>query len=85
MSKQKFDYSFFYLLGLEDQFSPTEDVDSLPFESPRCGRKRLFSEVSITVTSNHLDVASYINSVRKSLVASCVCVWLKFERVFSMH
>ena len=55
MSAQKFVYSFLYLLGLEDQFSPTEDVDSLPFESPRRGRKRLFSEASITMTSNHLD------------------------------
>ena len=25
-SKQMFDYSFLYLLGLEDQFSGTEDV-----------------------------------------------------------
>ena len=74
MSKQKFDYGFVYFLSLEDQFSPTEDVDSLLFESPRRGRKRLFSEVCITVTSNHLDIASYMNCVHKSLVASCVCV-----------
>ena len=31
------------------------------------------------MTSNHLD----ISFVWKSLVASCVCVWLKFERTFS--
>ena len=31
------------------------------------------------MTSDHLD----ISSVWKSLVASCVCVWLKFERAFS--
>ena len=27
-SKQRFDYSFLYLLGLEDQFSATKDVDT---------------------------------------------------------
>ena len=52
-----FDYSFLYLIDLEDQFSATEDVDSLPYESPQCGRKRPFLEVSITVTRNHLDIA----------------------------
>ena len=26
VSKQKFDYSFLYLLGLEDQFSATKNV-----------------------------------------------------------
>ena len=56
MSKQKFDYTFLYLRGLEDKFSAMEDIDSLPFESPQRGRKRLFSEVSITVTSNHLNL-----------------------------
>ena len=70
MGKQKYDrdYSFLYLLGLEDQFSATEDVDSLPFESPQRGRKRPFSEVSITVTSNHLA------SVVAIAVCVCVCV-----------
>ena len=85
MSKQKSDYSFFYLLGLKDQFSPAEDVDSLPFGSPWHRRKHPFSEVSITVTSNHLNIASSINSVHKSLLASCVHVWLKFECAFSTH
>ena len=85
MSKQKFNYSFFYLLGLEKQFSPMEDVDSLPSESPWRGRKFLFSKVSVTVTSNHLGIASFINYVRKFLVASCVCMWLKFERAFLTH
>ena len=32
------------------------------------------------MTSDHLDVSF----VWKLLVASCVCVWLKFERAFSM-
>ena len=31
------------------------------------------------MSSNHLG----LRSVWKSLVASCVCVWLKFERAFS--
>ena len=41
LSKQKFDYSFFYmhLLGLEDQFSATEDLDAVvhldTFGSPK--------------------------------------------------
>ena len=60
------------LLSLEDQFNPTEDIDTcnLLFESPWHGRKCLFSEVSITVKSNRLNihVASCMNSVRKSLV-----------------
>ena len=31
------------------------------------------------MSSNHLD----LRSVWKSLVASCVCVWLKFKHAFS--
>ena len=35
-------------------------------------------EISSCDYSNHLD----INFVWKSLVASCVCVWLTLERMF---
>ena len=34
----------------------------------------------IPVSSNHLDIMS----IWKLLVASCVCVWLKFECTFSV-
>ena len=71
MSKQKFDYSFLYLLGLEDQCSSTEDavvyldtlLDLLRMISP-------ISEERSGDYSNHLN----INSAWKSLLASCVCV-----------
>ena len=65
-SKQKFDYSFVYLLGLEDQFSATKDIDTLG-TLQRVGWHP-FSKVSIVVTSNHVS----INSVWKSLETSCV-------------
>ena len=70
MSKQKFDFtcSFFYLLGLEDQFSTTEDIvmhlDT--FGSPQ--RDSACFWRCVAVTSNHLD----ISSVWKSLLAICV-------------
>ena len=40
---------------------------------------RIFRIITVLVSSNRLD----LRSVWKSLVASCVCVWLKFERAFS--
>ena len=52
----------------------------ISFGSPQRDRWRSFSEVSIAVTNNHVN----INSVWKLLETSCVCVWLKFERAFSM-
>ena len=67
-----------YLLGLEDQFSVTEDVDT--FRSPQRDRWHPFSEISKAVTSNHVNM----NSVWKSLETSCVCRWCSnscFQRV----
>ena len=74
-----FDYRFLYLLDFEDQFSATGEVDT--FGSPQSDIQPLFSEVSITLTSNELD----INSAWKSLEAGCVFVWLKFKSVVSTH
>ena len=58
VSKQKFDYSFLYLIGFEDQFSATEDtvvhlntLDVLNVIGP-------VSEVSSSHYSNNLKMNS---------------------------
>ena len=78
-----FDYNFSYLPRLEDQFSATENavVHLDTFESPQHDSTHFWRYVDSCDYSNHLD----ISSVGKSLVASFVGVWLKFERTFSMR
>ena len=84
MSKQKFDYtcSFLYLhnvLRLEDQFSAMEDtivhLDTFGSLLYNCTCFRQ----GVTVTTNHLN----INSVWKSLIASCVYVAEVGNHVFN--
>ena len=80
VSKQKFNYSFFYLhvLGLGDQFNATKDaVVYLNTFSPQCDSANFRGSCDY---SNHLDK----NSAWKLLVASCVCVWPKPKWMFSM-
>ena len=74
--KQKFGYNFFIYLAVK-----THLVQWKKFRSSQHDNTRFLSWVA--VTSNHLNV----NSVRKSLVASCLCmcVWMKFKCAFSTH
>ena len=72
----------FYILGLEDQFSATNDavvhLDTVPLDVANV--IALVSEVSSCDYSDYLD----ISSAWKSLVASCVCVAEARKLIFNM-